>query len=145
MIILDTNVISELMKPKPSAHVLAWVAKQPIEDVFATSISEAEVFYGVELLPEGKRRENLFADAEAMFTQDLAGQVFAFDSEAARVFSRVAAERRMLGKPISHADAQIAAIARSRSAKVATRNVEDFENCGIDVINPWNERSDDSG
>jgi hypothetical protein len=138
MIILDTNVISELMKPKPSSQVLAWVAKQSATDLFTTSISEAEIFYGVELLAGGKRRESLLADAEAVFAQDLAGQIFAFDSDAARAFSRVAAERRALGKPISQADAQIAAIARAHSAKVATRNVEDFKDCGLDVINPWN-------
>jgi len=138
MIVLNTNVISELMKPKPSPQVLAWVAKQSASDLFITSISEAEIYYGVELVAAGKRRESLLADAEAVFAQDLAGQICAFDSAAARAFSRVAAERRAVGKPISHADAQIAAIARAHSAKVATRNVEDFKDCGIDVINPWN-------
>jgi predicted nucleic acid-binding protein len=137
MIILDTNVLSELMRPKPSPRVAAWVAKQPATDVFTTSITEAEIFYGIELLSKGKRREGLLAAAEAMFAEDLAGRVLGFEGDAARVFSRLAAHRRALGRPISHADAQIAAIARVRSAKLATRNIEDFEDCGIDVVDPW--------
>jgi len=138
MIILDTNVLSELMRPKPSPRVVAWVAKQPATELFTTSITEAEIFYGIELLTKGKRREGLLAAAEAMFAEDLVGRVFGFESEAARAFSKIAADRRALGRPISHADAQIAAIAQVRSARLATRNVEDFEDCGLDVVDPWN-------
>ncbi len=138
MIILDTNVLSELMRAKPSPNVVAWVAKQRAADLFATSITEAEIFYGIELLAKGKRREGLLAAAEAMFAEDLAGHVVGFESDAARMFSRIAADRRALGSPISHANAQIAAIARTRSAKLATRNVEDFEDCGLDIVDPWN-------
>ena len=138
MIILDTNVLSELMRPKPSPRVVTWVAKQPATELFTTSITEAEIFYGIELLTKGKRREGLLAAAEAMFAEDLAGRVFGFESEAARVFSKTAAHRRVLGRPISHADAQIAAIAQVRGAKLATRNVADFQDCGLDVIDPWN-------
>jgi len=137
MIILDTNVLSELMRPRPLPRVAAWVAKQPASELFTTSITEAEVFYGIELLTRGKRREGLLAAAEAMFAEDFAGRVFGFDSEAARAFSRIAAGRRSLGRPISQADAQIAAIAQVQSAKLATRNAEDFANCGVDVIDPW--------
>ena len=138
MTILDTNVLSELMRPNPSPRVVAWVAKQPATELFTTSITEAEIFYGIELLTKGKRREELLVAAEAMFAEDLAGRVFGFESDAARIFSKIAAERRALGRPISHADAQIAAIARMRYAKLATRNVEDFEDCGVDVVDPWN-------
>ena len=138
MTILDTNVLSELMRPNPSPRVVAWVAKQPATELFTTSITEAEIFYGIELLAKGKRREGLLVAAEAMFAEDLAGRVFGFESDAARFFSKIAAHRRALGRPISHADAQIAAIARVRSAKLATRNVEDFEDCGVDVVDPWN-------
>src|SRR5262249_37412132 len=130
MIILDTNVLSELMRSNPSSSVLAWVAKQPASELSTTSITEAEIFYGIELLAKGKRREQLLAAANAMFTEDLAGRVHGFDSDAARAFSKIAARRRGLGKPISHADAQIASIAQVRTAKLATRNVEDFQNCG---------------
>jgi predicted nucleic acid-binding protein len=138
MIILDTNVLSELMRPKPSPRVAAWVAKQPATELFTTSITEAEIFYGIELLTKGKRREGLLAAAEAMFAEDLAGRIFGFESDAARGFSKMAAHRRALGRPISHADAQIAAIAHVRGAKLATRNVADFEDCGLDVVDPWN-------
>jgi predicted nucleic acid-binding protein len=137
MTILDTNVLSELMKPKPSPKVAVWVAKQPPAEIFTTSITEAEIFYGIELLTSGKRREGLLAAAEAMFAEDLAGRVFEFGSEAARAFSKIAADRRALGRPISHADGQIAAIVQTRGATLATRNVEDFGDCGLDVVDPW--------
>ena len=137
MIILDTNVLAELMRPAPSPRVVAWVAKQPATEMFTTSITEAEVFYGIELLGKGKRRESLLEAAEAMFAEDLAGRIFGFESDAARAFSRIAAHRRGLGRPISHADAQIAAIAQVRGAKLATRNLADFKDIGLDVINPW--------
>jgi predicted nucleic acid-binding protein len=142
MTILDTNVLSELMRRKPSPRVVAWVAKQPATELFTTSITEAEIFYGIEILAKGKRRDGLLAVAEAMFVEDLAGRVFGFTSEDARVFSKIAAGRRALGRPINQADAQIAAIAQVRRAKLATRNVEDFEDCGIDVVDPWNRDGD---
>jgi predicted nucleic acid-binding protein len=138
MIILDTNVLSELMRPKPSPRVVTWVAKHPAAELFTTSITEAEIFYGIEVLTKGKRREGLLAAAEAMFAEDLAGRIFGFESDAARVFSKIAAHRRALGRPISHADAQIAAIAQVRGAKLATRKVADFEDCGLNVVDPWN-------
>lgn len=138
MIILDTNVLAELMRPKPSPHVEAWLAKQPATALFTTSITEAEIFYGIELLSKEKRREGLLEAAEAMFTEDLAGRVFDFDSDAARAFSSIAAHRRALGRPISHADAQIAAIAQVRGARLATRNVADFKDCGLEIVDPWN-------
>jgi len=137
MIILDTNVLSELMRPKPSLRVAAWLAKQPAAELFTTSITEAEIFYGIELLTKSKRREGLLAAAEAMFAEDFGGRICGFDSDAARVFSRIAAHRRALGRPISHADAQIAAIARARGATLATHNVADFEDCNVDVVDPW--------
>jgi toxin FitB len=137
MIILDTNVLSELMRPKPSVRVVAWVAKQPAAELCTTSITEAEIFYGIELLGKSKRREGLLAAAEAMFAEDLRGRIFGFESDSARAFSKIAAYRSALGRPISHADAQIAAIAQARGTKLATCNVADFGNCGLDVVDPW--------
>jgi len=137
MIILDTNVISELMRPKPSARVVAWVRRQPATELFTTSISEAEIFYGIELLASGKRRDALMQAAEAMFVEDFAGRIFGFESEAARSFSKIAVQRRALGRPVNHADAQIAAIAQVRSAKLATRNTADFVGCGVELVDPW--------
>jgi len=139
MIILDTNVLSELMRAEPIPEVLTWIAKQPSTELFTTTITEAEIFYGIELLAKGKRREALMAAAEAMFAEDLSGRVLSFESDAARVFSKIAAHRRAMGRPISHADAQIAAIAQVRRAKLATHNKQDFDDCGIDIIDPWND------
>jgi predicted nucleic acid-binding protein len=137
MIILDTNVLSELMRPVPVARVVSWVSNHAAVELFTTSITEAEIFYGIELLPKGKRRDGLLAAAEAMFESDFAGRILDFDSNAARVFSRIGARRRALGKPISHADAQIAAIAQLHRAALATHNVADFADCGIRLIDPW--------
>jgi toxin FitB len=137
MIVLDTNVVSELMRPKPSPQVAAWVAKQPATELFTTTITEAEIFYGIELLSKGKRREGLLIAAAAMFDEDMAGRILGFESEAARAFSQIAARRRGLGRPISHADAQIASIAHVRRAKLATRNVTDFADCGLEIVDPW--------
>jgi predicted nucleic acid-binding protein len=125
------------MRPKPSAQVTNWIAQQSGTELFTTSITEAEIFFGIELLGRGKRREALLAAAEAMFSEDFAGRVFVFDSDAARGFAKIGAARRALGRPISHADAQIAALAQVRGAKLATRDVDDFEDCGIEVVDPW--------
>jgi predicted nucleic acid-binding protein len=116
---------------------------QDIESISTKSNSarpqstEAEIFYGIELAAKGKRRKGLLAAAEAMFTEDLAGRTFDFERDAARSFSKIAAQRRFLRRPISHADAQIAAIAQVLGAKLAARNVTDFHDCGIDVVDPW--------
>lgn len=139
MIILDTNVISELMKPAPAPKVQAWAAKHLRTELFTTSVSEAEIFYGIELLGPGKRREQLTRGAEAMFAEEFAGRIIGFDSEAARIFSKILAQRRALGKPMSYADAQIAAITRVHRAKLATRNGADFRDCGVDILDPWHD------
>ncbi len=139
MIVLDTNVLSELMRREPSKQVVRWVASQTAGELFTTAVTEAEIFYGLELLPEGKRRAGLQAAAEAMFADDFAGRVIGFDSQAARGFATIAAQRRALGKPISHSDAQIAAIAQLYGAALATRNVANFEGCHIRLIDPWTE------
>lgn len=137
MIILDTNVVSELMKPTPAPMVHAWAKKRIRTELFTTSISEAEIFYGIELLRPGKRRETLSVSAEAMFAEEFAGRVVGFESGAARNFSRILAQRRAIGRPMSYADAQIAAIAQLFGATVATRNVADFRDCGVNVVDPW--------
>jgi hypothetical protein len=97
----------------------------------------AEILYGIEILPRGKRRDSLRAEAEVVFIQDLAGRVLPFDEEAARAFPEIAAGRRAEGRPIAELDAQIAAVARSRRAILATRNTADFEGCGVRLVNPW--------
>ncbi len=137
MIVLDTNVISELMRSNPDPHVLAWLAPQPVESLFTTALTQAEILYGLALLPSGRRQDALLAAARAMFENDLAGRILPFDSEAARAYAEIAAGRRQGGHPISQIDAQIAGITRSRGARLATRNVRDFEACGVEVIDPW--------
>ncbi len=137
MIVLDTNVVSELMRPSPAASVVDWVAQQAATTLYFSTISEAELRYGVEVLPAGQRRAGLLAAIEEMLREDFAGRVLPFDSDAARAYAVIAAGRRDAGRPISQADCQIAAIAQSRGAGVATRNAGDFEDCGVEVVNPW--------
>ena len=137
MIVLDTNVLSELMKPAPADRVVRWVAAQPAASLYTTSVTQAEILHGILLLPAGKRRNALQAAAEAVFAKDLGGRVLPFGSEPARAYARIAAERQRAGHPVSQFDAQIAAIAHSVGAAIATRNVGDYEGCGIKVINPW--------
>src|SRR5260370_17101208 len=102
MIVLDTNVLSELMRPQPSAQVVAWIAQQPAADLFTTAITEAEIFYGIELLAKGKRGDALLAAAEGMFTEDFAGRVLAFQSDAAPHFASIPPHRRSLARPVTH-------------------------------------------
>lgn len=137
MIVLDTNVISEMMRPDPSPTVENWLAGQPAAGMFISAITEAELRYGLALLPAGQRRRRLLAQAEAMLAEDFAGRILPFDSAAAEAYAPIAAARRLAGRPISQADAQIAAIAASRGAAIATRNVSDFAECGIPVVDPW--------
>jgi hypothetical protein len=137
VIILDTNVLSEALKPSPAPEVLRWFAAQPALQLFTTAITQAEIVYGVELLPKGKRRAGLLAAVNAMFAADFGGRILPFDSDAARLFPQIAAARRSLGRPITQLDAQIAAIARSRAAAIATRNTGDFQHCGVPLVDPW--------
>ncbi len=136
--VLDTNVISELMKPKGSRLVKDWVAEQSRKSLFTTSINQAEILYGIAILPQGKRQEALLKAARLMFREDFAGQILFFDSKSAGLFAQLAANRKQKGQPISQADAQIAAICLGHKSKIVTRNVDDFTNCEILIINPWN-------
>jgi predicted nucleic acid-binding protein len=137
VIILDTNVISELLRPAPEPKVAQWLSAQDGINVFLTSISEAELRYGLAIMEKGKRRAALVDAVDRILREDLAGRILPFDSDAAQSYAIIAAERRFAGRSISQADCQIASIARTRSATVATRNTPDFEGCEIDLINPW--------
>ena len=137
MILLDTNVVSELMRPAPAGAVLAWFAAQDAADLYLSAIGEAELRRGAAMLPAGRRREQLMATIDAMIAEDLAGRILPFDSNAAQAFVLVFLERRAAGRPISFADCQIAATARAQGAAIATRNTADFAGCGIAVIDPW--------
>lgn len=137
MIILDTNVFSEMLKPVPSTRVFHWLAAQESQDVFLTAITLAELFQGVEMMPSGRRRTDLHDAIESTLNADYAGRVLAFDDLAARPYAKILAGRKALGRPISQSDGMIAAIARARGFVVATRNLSDFEHCGIRVVSPW--------
>jgi toxin FitB len=142
MIILDTNVVSEAMQPVPSSNVMRWLSVvRSGEEMFTTTVTVAEVLYGIELLPRGKRRDKLQAEAEAVFAVDLAGHILGFDEPAARAFAEIAAARRSQGRPIADFDAQIAAIAYAHRGVLATRNIADFDGCGIRLVNPWRDQS----
>lgn len=137
MIILDTNVLSELMKAGPAASVVEWATSQPTSRLFITAVTQGEILYGIGLLPKGKRRDRIAHAAKAMFAEDFNDRILAFNSDAAAAYADIAVARRRQGRPISQFDAQIAAIARSSGAALATRNVGDFEGCGIELVNPW--------
>lgn len=140
MIIIDTNVISELLRPVPEPQVEQWLSQQDGRTVYLTAISEAELRHGLAIMPAGKRRAALTDAVDSILREVLAGRILPFDSDAAQSYAVIAAARRSAGRPIAQADCQIAAIAHSRSAIVATRNTPDFEGCDIDLINPWNAR-----
>lgn len=139
MIVLDTNVLSEVLRPEPELRVLAWLDEQPANSVFTTAITQGEILYGVRLLADGQRRRKLWDAANAIFDDDLAGRVLSFDSDSAGHYAQIGASRRAAGRPISQFDATIAAITRSHGATLATRNSKDFEACEIDLVNPWEE------
>lgn len=140
MILLDTNVISELMRAEPAHIVLDWFGQHDAVDLFISAVTEAELRTGVALLPEGQRRDRLQLALDAVIDQDFQSRVLPFDSPAAKAYADIAAQRRAAGHPIAEADCQIAAIARTIGAPVATRNTKDFDGCGVRVINPWNDQ-----
>ncbi len=139
MIIIDTNVLSEGLKPEPSDRVLRWLAAQEPSTVYTTTITQAELFYGIEALPPGKRRVRLLAAIDKILAEEFDGRILHFDEDAARAFSKIVATREAAGRPIAQFDAMIAAIAQCHRAAVATRNTADFDGCGIQVIDPWTE------
>jgi predicted nucleic acid-binding protein len=136
MIVIDTNVASELMRPSPARAVLDWVQGQDGRDLCTTAITVAEIGYGIERLPRGRRKENLKTAVAEVFGM-FAEQVLPFDAAAAEQYALVVSHRDDLGLPINGFDAQIAAICRVRGAALATRNLTDFRQTGVDCINPW--------
>ena len=137
MIVFDTNVVSELMRHEPAAEVVAWADRQYDDEVFLTAVTLAELLFGIARLPDGRRRTTLAESLEGMVNDDFDNRVVAFDAIAAVHYADIAARRERAGQPISTADAQIAAICRSLDAVLATRNVDDFTETGIDVVDPW--------
>ncbi len=142
MIILDTNVLSELLRPSPARQVEAWLSTQDGTEVYFTTIGEAELRHGVAIMPAGKRRAELSKAIEGLLSEDFRDRILSFDRAAARAYAAIAAERRAAGRPISQFDCQICAIARAHDAVIATRNTADFEGCGVVLIDPWGASTD---
>lgn len=137
MIVLDTNILSELIRKSPAPSVVAWLKGLEPAIAFTTTVTEAEMLYGVRILPVGERRATLERALMSMFAEDFERRVLPFDGAAADRYADIASLRRAAGRPISQFDAQIAAIALSRGATLATRNVADFDMTGLNVVNPF--------
>jgi predicted nucleic acid-binding protein len=137
VIVLDTNVVSELMRREPAAAVVDWVDGQPGDEVHLTAVTLAELLYGIARLPDGRRKTTLAGLLEVMVGEDFEHRVASFDETAATHYADIAVRRERAGQPISTADAQIAAICRSHGAVLATRNTSDFTETGIVAVNPW--------
>ena len=139
-VLLDTNVLSELLRSQPDSNVLSWMASMPANVLFVSAVTQAEMMLGARLLPKSQRRQRLEEALAAMFLEDFADRILSFDASCAAPYAELVAIRRAAGKPIAQFDAQIASIARRHRVGVATRNVADFEGCGLTLTNPWNLR-----
>lgn len=137
MIVLDTNVVSELMRKTPEPRVVSWVDRFPASDVLVTAVTAAELMYGVARLPDGRRKREVHIKVEGLLTEDFENQILPFDAQAASHYAEIVSSRERGGRPISMADAQIAAICRNWSTGLATRNIDDFVDTGVDAVNPW--------
>jgi len=139
MIVLDTNVLSELMRRRPAARVVRWVDEQDASGMAITAVTVAELLYGVARLPDGARKTELAAAVDALVCEDFVGRVLPFDVAAAAHYAELVADRDRNGRPISVSDGQIAAVCRCHGAALGTRNVRDFDATGIVVLDPWDE------
>lgn len=139
MIVVDTNVLSEAIKPFPSEHVIRWFAAQELQALFTTTITQAEIFSRIELMPAGRRKDQLSEAIDRVFSRAFMGRILHFDEESAHLYAKIVSARKRIGRPILQFDAMIAAISRANGATLATRNTSDFEHCGIELVNPWEE------
>jgi hypothetical protein len=137
MIILDTNVLSELMREKPTASVVQWIDRQPQSSIWITSVTLMEVRYGVQSLPAGRRRDRLMRELEAVLKEEIEERCASFDAAAAQEAASLMAVRKRQGRPIEFRDTMIAGIVMSRHAILATRNTTHFSDLGSKVVDPW--------
>lgn len=137
MIVLDTNVLSELIRPEPSARVVAWVDARDSSELAITALTAAELRAGVALLPDGARKRELGKRIEGLVAETFAGFVLAFDADASSYYAEIVTVRTRAGRPIGAFDAQIAAVCRRHDATLATRNTADFTDTGIELVDPW--------
>lgn len=138
MIVLDTNVVSELARPQPAPKVVDWVDAQDSADLVITAVTAAEIRAGVALLPTGRRQRQIAERMEALITETFAGYVLAFDVDSSEYYANIVATRTHAGRPISGLDAQIAAVCAQHDGTLATRNTDDFDGLDLNLINPWN-------
>jgi predicted nucleic acid-binding protein len=137
MVLLDTNVVAEMMTASPAPAVVSWLNGQESSALFLTTVTIGEIAYGLRVMPHGKRRLQLEQGFERVLAEAFAGRILAYDEEAALQYGEVMGRRKEIGRPLSVPDGQIAAIARARGCAVATRNVRDFVDCGVEVLNPF--------
>jgi hypothetical protein len=138
MIVLDTNIVSEAFRPDAAARVKAWFASQAAQDLFVCAPVMAELRYGIEKMAQGARRAD-FLNRYAAIRDQFRNRILAFNLRAAETFAEIVVAREQIGAPIAPLDAQIAAIARSQGATLATRNLKDFAGCGVTLVDPWAE------
>jgi toxin FitB len=142
MFVLDTNVLSAMMTAEPVPEVADWMSGRPADLLFTAAVCQAEILAGIAILPQGRRRKDLEAAARAMFAEDFESRVLPFDMEAAVAYADIfAARKTRVGRPTATIDLVIASISRSRGATLVTRNVADFEDCGVRIVNPWADRN----
>jgi len=137
VIILDTNILSELMRPKPDSGVLKWLDAQEVSQLAITSITVAEVLFGLACLPAGQRKRRLQLQAADMFNEDFGDSTLSFDADSAMAYAAMIASSRASGRVVSMADGQIASICAVHKATLATRNTKDFRHLPIELLNPW--------
>jgi predicted nucleic acid-binding protein len=137
MILLDTNVVSAVMRPRPLQQVVDWLDGQATSDLFLSAVTTAEIGFGLHCLPPGKRRRALEERFQIFLERGFESRILAFDTAAAQAYAEIMGERRSLGRPMGNLDGQIAAIAQVHRFAVATGNVRDFEECGIEILNPF--------
>jgi toxin FitB len=137
MIVLDTNVVSEMMRATPAPNVVAWLNGQDASLLFLTAVTVGEIRYGLRVLPQGKRRRSLEEGFERILAEAFPGRILVFDEAAAHRYGEIMGRRQEIGRPLAILDGQIASIAWSNGCSVATRNVQDFLDCGVEVINPF--------
>lgn len=134
--LLDTNVVSEAFRPRRNVEVEGWFERTPRNRIFVSSVTKAELLFGLAIMPSGRRQLQLSEAMYKFLSRELRTEILPFGTREAELYAEIGSHRRALGRPISQFDAQIAAIARSHGFAVVTRNVADFEDCGIEVINP---------
>jgi predicted nucleic acid-binding protein len=137
MIVIDTNVISELMKPSPQLSVVKWLDKQDVMQLFVSTITIAEISYGISVLPDGQRKRSIEDSFNKALNEAFKHRILSFDENAAHSYGKIMGHRKMLGRPMSIPDGQIAAIALTHNFSIATRNVRDFMDCEVGIINPF--------